>query len=64
MRPILGRKACVGLQLIQVTDCDKQFYPPPAGSAVYATTCPQSKEDIMQKYSALFGEGVGLLAGD
>ena len=29
---------------------------------MYATTCPQSKEDIMQKYSTLFGEGVGLLA--
>ena len=66
IRPILGRKACVGMRIVAYLDNDKLRKPDPRSAQVYAVDdyTPMTKDSVIQKYPAVFGTGVGLLAGE
>ena len=66
IRPILGRKACVEMRIVAYLDNDKLRKPDPRSAQVYAVDgyTPMTKDSVIQKYPAVFGTGVGLLAGE
>ena len=64
-RPILGRRACLGMKIVEVLDNDAIR---PAdieeNSTVYTTgTPPLSTEEIVSKFPAVFQEGIGRIEG-
>ena len=67
IRPLLGRKACLGMKIIAYLDNDKLSKPVTGNSEVYAlssATSPLTKEQLIEKYPQVFGEGVGRLEGE
>ena len=65
-RPILGRRACLGMKLVDVLDNDAMR---PTSiedkAAVYTTESPPlSKEEIVMKFPEVFQEGIGLIEGE
>ena len=60
IRPILGRKACVGMKLIEYTDNDALHKPATRGAQVYAVEGAL----ITEKYATVFGDGIGELEGE
>ena len=65
IRPILGRKACVGMKLIEYTDNDALHKPATRGAQVYAVEGALiSKAAITEKYATVFGDGIGELEGE
>ena len=65
IRPILGRKACVGMKLIQYTDNDALHKPATRDAQVYAVEGALiSKAAITEKYATVFGDGIGELEGE
>ena len=65
IRPILGRKACVGMKLIEYTDNDALHKPATRGAQVYAVEGALiSKAAITGKYGTVFGDGIGELEGE
>ncbi|KAI0207901.1 hypothetical protein LSAT2_007448 [Lamellibrachia satsuma] len=65
IRPILGRKACVGMKLIQYTDNDALHKPATRGEQVYAVEGALiSKAAVIEKYATVFGDGIGELEGE
>ena len=65
IRPILGRKACVGMKLIQYTDNDALHKPATRGKQVYAVEGSLiSKAAVIEKYAIVFGDGIGELEGE
>ena len=65
IRPILGRKACVGMKLIQYTDNDALHKPATRGEQVYAVEGALiSKATVIEKYAIVFGDGIGELEGE
>ena len=65
IRPILGRKACVGMKLIEYTDNDALHKPATRGAQVYAVEGVLiSKAAITEKYATVFGDGIGELEGE
>ena len=65
IRPILGRKACVGMKLIEYTDNDALHKPATRGAHVYAVEGALiSKAAITEKYATVFGDGIGELEGE
>lgn len=66
IRPLLGRKACLGLGIVAYLDNDQLHRPNTENSTVYTLegTSPVSTEQFTKKYSKVFGEGVGLLEGN
>ena len=62
IRPLLGRKACLGMKIVAYLDNDKLNKPATGNSEVYALSSgksPLTKEQLIQKYPQVFGEGVG-----
>ena len=62
IRPLLGRKACLGMKIVAYFDNDKLNKPVTGNSEVYALSSgnsPLTKEQLIQKYPQVFGEGVG-----
>ena len=63
IRPILGRKACIGMNIIKYTDNDAINKSATDGSAVFTVNNDESlsKENILQRYPKVFSETVGQL---
>ena len=61
IRPILGRKACIGMNIIKYTDNDAINKSATDGSAVFTVNNDErlSKENILQRYPKVFSETVG-----
>ena len=65
IRPILGRKACVGMKLFKYTDNDALRKPVTQGAQVYAVaSAPITKSAVIEKYATVFSDGVGELEGE
>ena len=66
IRPLLGRKACLGMNLITYRDNDAINKPETRDATVHAvkSTIPVSKEELIAKHPEVFKEGVGLLEGE
>ena len=64
-RPLLGRRACLGMKIVSYLDNDELNKPNTVGAPVYAveTLGPISTEQLFEKYPDVFGPGVGLLEG-
>ena len=63
--PILRRKACVSMKLIEYTDNDALHKPATRGAQVYAVEGELiSKAAITEKYTTVFGDGIGELEGE
>ena len=66
IRPILGIKSCLAMNIIQYKDNDQLNKPKTDGSWVYAIedlSPPVTKEELMLKFPDVFGEGLGQLDG-
>ena len=65
VRPLLGRKACLGMKIVSFLDNDHLHPPNTGGAPVYSVDdiTPVSTEHLIQKYPAVFDGGVGLLKG-
>ena len=66
IRPILGIKSCLAMNIIQYKDNDLLNKPETGGSLVYAIEDqppPVTKEELMLKFPDVFGEGLGQLDG-
>ena len=66
MRPLLGRKACIGMKIVSYLDNDAINPPVTAArkETVYVVNPdPDSVEAIKRKYPTVFAEGVGCLEG-
>ena len=67
IRPLLGRKACLGMKIIAYLDNDKLNKPITGSSEVCALNSgksPLTKEQLIQKYPQVFSEGVGRLESE
>ena len=72
IRPLLGRKACVGMRIIKYIDNDELNKPRTGNASVYAvesthankTSASITKETLIKQYPEVFSEGVGKLAGE
>ena len=65
IRPLLGRKACLGMKIITYLDNDAIRRPVTGGAPVYAleTQGPVTIEQFVKEHPAVFGPGVGRLEG-
>ena len=68
-RPLLGRKACLGMNIVSYLDNDEMNKPNTGAARVYAVhdTEPQkpvTKEQLLAKYPKVFADGVGKLDGE
>ena len=76
IRPILGRRACIGLNIIQYTDNDELTRPRTNGAAVFSTEevinkqIPQppvklqSVEDVIGAFPEVFAKVTGAMQGE
>ena len=77
VRPILGRKACLGMKIIKHLDNDQLNHPQTSDGCVYAhdhdaPTVPVlsaaepvlSADQLLKKFPRVFGDGVGKLPGE
>lgn len=69
IRPIIGRKACIGMNIIKYTDNDA-INKPQSGEATVYKICEatdqgeMTKEGILQRFPHVFAENVGQLEGE
>ncbi len=65
VRPLLGRKACLGMKIVSYLDNDQINEPDTGNSPVYKVdnTTPVSTQNLIESYRKVFGNGVGLLEG-
>lgn len=66
IRPILGRKACLGMGIVTYLDNDNLNKPMVKNAHVYTVdnkVAPSASENVIQSYSSVFGEEAGLLEG-
>lgn len=67
IRPILGIKSCLTMNIIQYKDNDLLNKPVTGGFVVYAVDDQQSpvtKEELMSKFPKVFGESLRQLVGE
>ena len=67
IRPLLGRKACLGMKIVAYLDNDQLNKPNTEDGNVYAVgdaESPVTKEQLVKKYPSVFADGVGLLEGE
>ena len=68
VRPILGRKACLGMKIITYLDNDQLNHPQTSDGDVYAHDAPTepvlSADQLVKKFPRVFGDGVGKLPGE
>ena len=73
IRPLVGRKACIGMKIIKYIDNDELNKPQSGNAPVYSleratmekvTHVPITREALIKKYPDVFGDGVGKLAGE
>lgn len=65
IRPLLGRKACLGMKIVSYLDNDALHKPDTGGTPVYSVgeSSPFTTRQLIQWYPAVFGDGVGHLEG-
>ena len=65
IRPLLGRKACIGMKIITYLDNDQLNKPHTGDDPVYMVegSALISTDQLIQRYPLVFGEGVGQLEG-
>ena len=67
VRPILGRKACLGMNIIQYLDNDQLNRPQESDGEVYThdvrASSPVSADHLIKSFPRVFADGVGALAG-
>ena len=67
VRPILGRKACLGMNIIQYLDNDQLNRPQESDGEVYThdvrASSPLSANQLIKSFPRVFADGVGALAG-
>ena len=67
MRPLLGRKACIGMNVVTYLDNDSLNKPDTGGASVYAVSTgkqPVTQTELIELYPQVFKEGVGCLEGE
>jgi len=66
IRPLLGKRACVGMKIIAYLDNDEMNRPDTKGAAVFILEMMPytSKKHLFKLHSTVFSEGVGILTGD
>ncbi len=67
IRPLLGRKACIGMNIVTYLDNDQLNKPNTGDSEVYTVSTkdgPRTKEQLFEKYPKVFDAGVGCLKGE
>jgi len=68
VRPILGRKACLGMNIIQYLDNDQLNRPRESDGEVYIhdvpATSPISADQLIKSFPCVFADGVGALTGE
>lgn len=66
IRPLLGRKACLGMNIITYLDNDSMNKPSTRNAAVFALEAVgyASKEQLIVHHPRVFEEGVGILKGE
>ena len=67
IRPLLGRKACLGMKIVAYLDNDRLNKPNTGDAQVYALstgTSSLTREQIIKKYPQVFSEGVGRLESE
>ena len=67
VHPLLGRKACVGMQLIRVLDSDDMNRPDTGSRPVFAIRSaekPLSKQQLAMKFPNVFSDKAGKLEGE
>ena len=75
VRPILGRKACLGMKIVKFLDNDQLNHPQTSDGYVYAHDAPNvpvlsaaepvlSADQLVKKFPRVFGDGVGKLSGE
>ena len=66
--PLLGHKACLGMKIVAYLDNNQLNKPSTKDAKVYAVDDMESalmiKEQLIQRYSSVFADDVGLLEGD
>ena len=65
IRPLLGRRACLGMKIVSYLDNDELHKPITDRSVVYSLedTISVSKEQLCKKHTKVFSGGVGQLEG-
>ena len=72
IRPLLGRKACIGMKIIKYIDNDKIHKPSTGSFPVYIVDgisgetsrhSPLSKDDLLRRYPKVFRDNVGKMEG-
>ena len=67
LRPILGRHACIGMQLVQILDSDARYKPDLKSSSVNeleAEAQTLNKQQLVSRFPQVFSKGVGRLEGE
>ena len=68
VRPILGRKACLGMKIIKYLDNDQLNHPQTSDGDVYAHDASiepvLSTDQLVKKFHRVFSDGVGKLPGE
>ena len=66
IRPLLGRKACLDMKIVAYLDNDALHKPHIGQATVFSLepTSTVSQQQLIKKYSRVFKEGVGKVAGD
>ena len=67
IRPLLGRKACVGMNIVSYLDNDAMNKPDTGEAHVYAVSSskqPVTKDELIRQYPQVFSDGVGCLEGE
>lgn len=67
IRPILGRKACIGMKLIEYHDNDELNQPETQASPVYSVSKDDTqinRESLIKRFPKVFGDGVGCMEGE
>ena len=65
IRPILGRKACLGMKITQYTYNDELRKPLTGNARVYSVESePVTKTEIVREYASVFGDGIGEIEGE
>ena len=68
VRPILGRKVCLGMNIIQYLDNDQLNRPQEFDGEVYTldvpASSPVSADQLVKSFPHVFADGMGVLAGE
>ena len=67
IRPLLGRKACVGMNIVSYLDNDAMNKPDTREAHVYTVSSskqPVTKDELIRLHPQVFSDGVGCLEGE